>query len=383
MRAALCLSLSLTIAGLASPALAQPTKGGAAPASTTSEAASPLVAVEPLRGMAGVLRPMPISVSAPAEVALELRLVEPTTQRVVAFSPIVPGERDLTELFPVLWTQRDTDVLFLEAYADDEPVGPPLVVEPLLNRRPATNELTHRLLEAYDNRDSDALTRLLRLDDRERARLRRQVHLGERDTPPLVGMRIYTLQRVILETDRGDLAIRLRPDHAPRTTHAFLRNASNGLYDGLAFHRVIRTDAQGRRVLVQTGDPTGTGRASAGPTIDFEPSALEHAYGVVSLARPATDPNAGGSQFFITLSREAGRDFDGRYTSFAEVVDGAPTLEAIALSPLGLSNPDDPSSPRDRPLEPAIIERVRLVDELPLEQWPGRIRPSDAAPVGR
>ena len=53
--------------------------------------------------------------------------------------------------------------------------------------------------------------------------------------------------------DGGVITIALDHDAAPKTVENFEKLVSEGFYDGLIFHRVIRG------FMIQGGDPTGTG----------------------------------------------------------------------------------------------------------------------------
>ena len=352
--------------------------------------------LEPVRRYAGALRSVPVRVVSPSEerreavLAAEFELVDPVRMTVLARAPVDLDDRsvDLASTFPVLWTARAPRVLYCQLYIDNEPTGSPLVVEPLF-ARPAgpANMLESLVMEAYDAGDPDALNRLLALSDEERARLKARPPASDSAARPLLtGLRIYPLVRVRLDTSRGPIVVRLRPDAAPLAVRRFIDLVEDGYYTDVAFHRVVRADGRGRRVLVQTGDPTGTGAGAPGERFEFEPSSLRHAYGVLSLARDPERADTNGAQFFIVLSDSAGVDFDGSYTAFAEIVEGADALEAIVRTPLGLSDPDDPTSPRDRPLEPATIVSARTLPAPPLDTSTPperRIRPEDESPVVR
>jgi peptidyl-prolyl cis-trans isomerase B (cyclophilin B) len=63
--------------------------------------------------------------------------------------------------------------------------------------------------------------------------------------------------KIKIETTKGDIYADLYADEVPKTVANFVKLARSGYYDGIIFHRVIPN------FMIQTGDPTGTGR---GPT---------------------------------------------------------------------------------------------------------------------
>ena len=60
-------------------------------------------------------------------------------------------------------------------------------------------------------------------------------------------------QKVVLETNQGNIVIKLFPDVAPKTVENFTGLVKKGYYNGIIFHRVIKS------FMIQGGDPTGTG----------------------------------------------------------------------------------------------------------------------------
>lgn len=58
---------------------------------------------------------------------------------------------------------------------------------------------------------------------------------------------------IVLETNRGNIEIKLFPDIAPLACENFIGLAEKGYYNGVIFHRVIKD------FMIQGGDPTGTG----------------------------------------------------------------------------------------------------------------------------
>ncbi len=140
--------------------------------------------------------------------------------------------------------------------------------------------------------------------------------------------------RAVLETTKGRIVIELREDAAPKTVANFIKLAKSGFYNGVIFHRVIPG------FMVQTGDPTGTGRGGPGYTFEdeFSPALHHDAAGVVSMANAG--PNTNGSQFFITLAPTPW--LDGKHAVFGRVVEGQSVVDDITAAPRNAQ--DRPSS---------------------------------------
>ena len=104
----------------------------------------------------------------------------------------------------------------------------------------------------------------------------------------------------IMETDFGEITIRLFTEEAPKAVENFTTHAEEGYYDGLTFHRVING------FMIQGGDPAGDG--SGGESIwggTFEDEFSDQLYnfnGALSMANRGEDTN--GSQFFIVQQQD-------------------------------------------------------------------------------
>ncbi len=306
--------------------------------------------VTPRQSLVGINRPIPVLIDAPKPEAqpahIELVLAS-TDGHVIARTMTAPGKQDLAHLFPLVWTTADIPVLYAQLIIDGNHIGPPLVIQPLETPARAEDGLTARVRnEHFLLRELAALPQA-KLDE-----LARQTTVHAPNPPVRSGVRLWIDQRIILETDAGEIELALRPDAAPNTCYHFLQLVNDGLYTQVPFHRVIAADAQGRPFLIQSGDPTGTGAGGCGISIDFEPSTLPHDFGVVSMARKPDDPNSASSQFFICLSREACAGLDGNYTAFAQVVRGQDVIATIAATPTGA---------KGRPIDPPLVQRARTI----------------------
>ena len=126
---------------------------------------------------------------------------------------------------------------------------------------------------------------------------------------------------ILMETSKGPVTIRLRPDLAPNHAERIKELAADGFYDGVVFHRVIDG------FMAQTGDPTGTGMGgSEKPDLAAEFSSEPFVRGTVGMAR-SNNPDSANSQFFIMF--DEGSFLNGQYTVIGEVVDGMETIDAI------------------------------------------------------
>jgi cyclophilin family peptidyl-prolyl cis-trans isomerase len=137
---------------------------------------------------------------------------------------------------------------------------------------------------------------------------------------PLVTQSADAENTLLIETTKGPVTIRLRPDLAPNHVNRIKELAREGFYDGIVFHRVIDG------FMAQTGDPTGTGMGGSGQRLKAEFSKAPHLRGVCSMAR-ANDPNSADSQFFICFADAP--FLDGKYTVWGEVSDGMAAVDQL------------------------------------------------------
>jgi cyclophilin family peptidyl-prolyl cis-trans isomerase len=147
----------------------------------------------------------------------------------------------------------------------------------------------------------------------------------------------------LIETTLGNIRVELFAKEAPDTVANFTKLVEKGFYDGVIFHRVIP------KFMVQTGDPTGTGRGGPGWTIldEFHPKLRHSKAGMLSMAHAG--PDTGGSQFFITLG--ATPHLDDVHAVFGQVIDGLDAVVKIGAVPRDRS---------DRPHSPVKMERVSI-----------------------
>src|SRR5690606_34514024 len=126
---------------------------------------------------------------------------------------------------------------------------------------------------------------------------------------------------LVMETTKGRVVIKLRPDLAPGHVERLKLLAREGFYDGIVFHRVIDG------FMAQVGCPHGTGTGgSSYPDLKAEFNAEPHVRGICSMAR-AQNPNSANSQFFIVF--DDARFLDKQYTVWGQVVEGMENVDAL------------------------------------------------------
>ena len=138
--------------------------------------------------------------------------------------------------------------------------------------------------------------------------------------------------KLTMETKNGKVEIELLDKLAPNHVKRIVSLANKGLYDNVAFHRVIDG------FMAQTGDiqygnlkknydedRTGMG-GSQEPDLEAEFSSEPFNRGIVGMAR-SQNPNSANSQFFIML--EDSHHLNNQYTVFGKVLKGMEIIDEI------------------------------------------------------
>jgi len=153
------------------------------------------------------------------------------------------------------------------------------------------------------------------------------------------------IEVAVITTEYGDMVVEFFEEAAPKHVESFKLHTKNGYYDGTIFHRVIPG------FMIQGGDPNtksdnnasyGTGghaakyfgigseENKASWNLPAEFNDISHNRGILSMAR-STDPNSGGSQFFICAA--SAPHLNGQYTVFGQVVQGDQVIDQIVNLP--------------------------------------------------
>jgi len=165
------------------------------------------------------------------------------------------------------------------------------------------------------------------------------------------GKEVFSMETtVVLETNKGNIEIKLMSDVAPKACENFTKLAENGYYNGIIFHRVIKS------FMIQGGDPLSKDDAmmarwgTGGPGYQFADEIRDNNHnvaGTISMANAG--PNTNGSQFFINV---ADNNFlDTKHTTFGKVIAGMDVVKAIESAPTGQN---------DRPAEAMVISSITL-----------------------
>jgi cyclophilin family peptidyl-prolyl cis-trans isomerase len=146
-----------------------------------------------------------------------------------------------------------------------------------------------------------------------------------------------------INTSKGMVTIRLRPDAAPLTVNNFVFLSKQGFYDGLTWHRFVPG------FVIQGGDPLGTGSGGPGYQFPDEPVKGEYALGAVAMAN--SGPNTNGSQFFIVIGSASG--LAKSYNLFGQVTDGIDAAQKLVKDDkilwVDIETTDLPSAPAATP----------------------------------
>jgi len=130
------------------------------------------------------------------------------------------------------------------------------------------------------------------------------------------------MTRVQLQTSRGTINVELFAKEAPLTVANFVKLASEGFYDGLAFHRVIpQFVIQGGCPNTREGAKGTPGTGGPGYKIKCETVGNPHKHELGALSMAHAGKDTGGSQFFVVNGdRSNVAHLDGVHTVFGKCV---------------------------------------------------------------
>jgi cyclophilin family peptidyl-prolyl cis-trans isomerase len=128
---------------------------------------------------------------------------------------------------------------------------------------------------------------------------------------------------VTFKTTMGDFDVEVFADSCPIHGANFLRLVDGEVYDDNIFHRVIPD------FMIQTGDPTGTGRGDPGYWLEQEakPFKYKNLRSYIAMAQTG-DGRINGSQFYILVKDSP--HLDNKFPCFARVISGMDVVDKIS-----------------------------------------------------
>jgi len=161
-----------------------------------------------------------------------------------------------------------------------------------------------------------------------------------------------------METSKGNITIELYEKEAPKTVKNFLSYVSEGFYNNLIFHRVIKD------FMIQGGglDSEMRQKDTKTPIKNEARRGLNNDRGTIAMARTNVIDSA-TAQFFINVvnndflnhTDNTSRGFG--YAVFGEVINGMDVVDSIARVKTGTYNGFG-----DVPKEPIIIKTVSIIE---------------------
>jgi len=158
--------------------------------------------------------------------------------------------------------------------------------------------------------------------------------------------------KIRLETTEGTMEFELYDDLVPETAGNFKKLVSEGFYDGVRFHRVIKD------FMIQSGDPLskdeskkmlwGTGGPGYAIKDEFVDELRHDKKGLLSMAN--SGPNTGGSQFFITLVPTP--HLNDKHAIFGVLTSGEDVLDKIGNAK---------TTSDDKPVKDVIITKASVI----------------------
>jgi len=161
-----------------------------------------------------------------------------------------------------------------------------------------------------------------------------------------------------LQTNFGDIVLKLFEDKAPETTTNFKEYVKSGHYDGTVFHRVISN------LMIQGGgfEPGMKQKATRKPIKNEANNGLSNKTGTIAMAR-TMEPHSASAQFFINVKDNDFLDHSAPtvqgwgYAVFGEVVEGMDVVEKIKNVPTTMK-----SGHQDVPVDNVVIEKAEIIE---------------------
>ena len=163
---------------------------------------------------------------------------------------------------------------------------------------------------------------------------------------------------VKLETNMGDIVLKLDARKAPNTVANFIQYVKSGHYDGTVFHRVIKG------FMIQGGGmtPEMKEKTTQAPIRNEANNGLRNKKYTIAMAR-TNQPHSASAQFFINTKDNDFLDFKSEtpegwgYAVFGKVISGFDTVDKIESVLTGRRGMHD-----DVPQSPVVIKKAVIVE---------------------
>lgn len=153
---------------------------------------------------------------------------------------------------------------------------------------------------------------------------------------------LYTFAetKVVLQTNYGDIVVKLYDKKAPITVKNFLSYVNSGFYNDTVFHRVIDD------FMIQGGgyDTSLKKKKTEKPIKNEATNGISNAQGTIAMARTSVI-DSGTSQFFINVKDNTFLDHTGPtpsqygYAVFGKVISGMAVVNRIKKTKTGRNSP--------------------------------------------
>lgn len=160
--------------------------------------------------------------------------------------------------------------------------------------------------------------------------------------------------KVLIETNYGNITVKLNPEKAPITVKNFLYYVESSFYTKTIFHRVIPG------FMIQGGGFTKSmdKLPTKAPIRNEASNGLHNNRGTIAMAR-TNDPHSASSQFFINVANNNFLDYSSQsmgYASFGKVVEGMDVVDKIEHVKTTKRNMH-----KNIPVDPVVIEKMSVI----------------------
>ncbi len=168
----------------------------------------------------------------------------------------------------------------------------------------------------------------------------------------------FSMSKVKLSTNHGDIVLQLDAEKAPLTTENFVQYVKDGHYNGTVFHRVIKG------FMIQGGgfEPGMSQKKTRASIQNEADNGLKNKKYSIAMAR-TMEPHSASAQFFINSSdndflNHSGKNVQGwGYAVFGEVIEGREIVDAIEKVATGSK-----AGHQDVPKDDVVIEKAEIIE---------------------